>query len=337
MEFETVTNPHLLSNNSIASLMSKVLLALLPAVLLLFYYYGFGVLTNIFLALSFALILEALVLRLRKRPIKQSLQDTSAVVTACLLALALPVASPYWLILIAVLFAIVFAKHLYGGLGENPFNPAMVGYVVVLISFPLEMSSYQALDYSFKFNLADTLQRVFYNPQVDATSAATILDYSQMQLNQGLLMAEIVTEPIFGSFAARGEQWVALLFALGGLLLLHLKVITWHAPCGMLASLGLLATIAYLLDASSNHQPLLHLFTTSTMLGAFFIITDPVSGATSNRGRLLFGVLVGVLVYVIRRFGSYADAVAFAVLLANMAAPTIDYFTKSKVYGAATK
>ncbi|WP_372866575.1 RnfABCDGE type electron transport complex subunit D, partial [Pseudomonas sp.] len=259
------------------------------------------------------------------------LKDYSALVTAVLLALALPAYSPWWLTLIATGFAIVFGKQLYGGLGQNPFNPAMLGYVVVLISFPVEMTSWPALH---SVGLLDGLQHIFGLAALpDGWTQATALDV--IKINKSLTMDELWAQnPAFGRFGGAAAEAVNLAFLAGGLYLLYKRVFTWHAPVGMLASLALMSLLFWHGSGSdSNGSPLFHLLTGATMLGAFFIVTDPVSGATSNRGRLIFGAGVGVLVYVIRAWGGYPDAVAFAVLLMNLAAPTIDYYTRPRTYG----
>ncbi|MGB1271229.1 MAG: RnfABCDGE type electron transport complex subunit D, partial [Endozoicomonas sp.] len=142
------------------------------------------------------------------------------------------------------------------------------------------------------------------------------------------------SNPVFHRIAGRGWLWVNLAYFIGGIVLLYKKVFTWHAPVGMLAAMTVLATLFWGGTGSESHgSPLFHLFSGATMLGAFFIITDPVSGATSNRGRFIFGAGVGILVYIIRVWGGYPDSVAFATLLMNMAAPTIDYYTQPRTYG----
>lgn len=343
MQFKTVTNPHRLGTSSITFVMLKVMLCLLPGTAILMALFGWGVLTNLLVAVITALIAEAIIMVLRQRPIKRSLLDMSAVITAWLLAIALPAASPYWLVLIGTLFAIVFAKHLYGGLGQNPFNPAMVGYVVLLISFPVNMTQWpaaQPTQDALSINaLNSTIQHVFeletnmQSNNVDGITQATVLDYSQTQLSQNNAINQFINEPIFGTLGAANWEWAALAFMLGGIALIAWRVMLWQAPLGLLLSLGLCAQLFHWINPAEHHTAWLHWFSGSTMLGAFFIITDPVSGCTSNRGRFIFGALVGLLVFVIRTWGGYPDGMAFAVLLANMCAPTIDYYTKTRVFG----
>ncbi|WP_373184750.1 electron transport complex subunit RsxD [Halopseudomonas sp.] len=343
MALVRMTSPHTKGNNRTQTIMLWVLGATLPGVLVMTWSFGWGTLINIMLATAFALGTEALILWLRKRPINFFLSDGSALVTAWLLALALPPMSPWWLVLIASSFAIVFGKQLYGGLGQNPFNPAMLGYAVVLISFPVEMTTWpvwrgasEALpDVQATLGLLESLQRVFSigTQAVDGWTAATPLDI--LKNNDSLTMLELQQQrPVFGAFGGNVWEWVNLAFLAGGLFLIYKKIFTWHAPVGMLGALFVMSLLFWGGSGSgSNGSPMFHLFSGATMLGAFFIVTDPVSGATSKQGRLVFGIGVGVLVYTIRAWGGYPDAVAFAVLLMNLAAPTIDYYTTPRTYG----
>ncbi len=318
--------------------MREVSLALLPAAVGLWWWFGWGVLTNIILAAAFALASEALILRLRKRPLGPALGDGSALLTALLLALAMPPMSPWWLLLIGCGFAIIFGKQLFGGLGYNPFNPAMVGYVVLLISFPLEMSSWLSARgmAELQLGLGDTLAQVFGTaaPLLDSISGATPLDTLKTELGLGRPLGEITTSGApFGQLGGLGWEVVAGLYLLGGLWLIWRRIISWQVPVGMLATLALLATVFHAIDPERYAGALFHLFSGAAMLGAFFIATDPVSGASSPRGRLIFGIGAGFLVFVIRTWGGYPDGVAFAVLLMNMTAPTIDYYTQPRVFG----
>lgn len=338
------TSPHTHSARSANAnrLMLDVLLALVPGILVMTFFFGYGTLINIIWASALAMAIETGVMLLRGRPPLFYLRDCSALVTAFLLALALPPYAPWWLTLIGIVFAILIAKHLFGGLGYNPFNPAMVGYVVLLVSFPLQMSQWPAPQGLLTERLStpgllESLQLIFASSSevLDAYTAATPLDV--MRQNSGLIIDQLYAEtPLFNqaSFSAVGFEWVSLAYLLGGIYLLTRRVFTWHGPVGMLASVALLAAIFYDGGSSaSKGSPLFHLITGATMMAAFFIITDPVSGATSNLGRLIFGIGVGALVFIIRSWGNYPDAVAFAVLLMNFAAPFIDYYTQPKTYG----
>lgn len=331
MALPRITSPHATGNQRTQRVMLQVLLATVPAVLALTWLFGIGTLVNLLWASLVALGCEAAILAIRKRPITFYLKDGSALVTAVLLALALPPYAPWWLTLIAVGFAIIFGKQLYGGLGQNPFNPAMLGYVVVLISFPLPMTTWPA---PHSVGMLAGIEHIWGLASLpDGWSQATALD--SLKLNKSLTVDELWAQnPAFGRFGGQGLEWVNLAFLLGGLYLLKQKLISWHAPVGMLAALAVMSLLFWNGSGSdSNGSPLFHLLTGATMLGAFFIVTDPVSGATSQLGRIIFGAGVGVLVYIIRTWGGYPDGMAFAVLLMNLTAPTIDYYSRPRTYG----
>ena len=330
MALPRITSPHATGANRTQRVMLLVLAATLPGALALTWLYGAGTPINLLWACAVALGFEAAVLKLRQRPVQFFLRDGSALVTAVLLALALPPYSPWWLTLIAVGSAIVFGKQLYGGLGQNPFNPAMVGYVVVLVSFPLEMTTWP---FPHAVGLFDGFQHIFgLAPLADGWSQATALDV--LKTNKSLTLDELWQNRAFGHLGGIGSEVVNLAFLAGGLFLLSKRMFSWHAPLGMLGALTVMSLLFWNGSGSDSHgSPLFHLLSGATMLGAFFIVTDPVSGATSTLGRLIFGVGVGVLVYLIRAWGGYPDGVAFAVLLMNLAAPTIDYYTRPRTYG----
>jgi electron transport complex protein RnfD len=338
--FETGGAPHFPPHSTVAGVMRQVLYALIPGIAAHVWFFGPGILLQIALATGFALMLEALMLKLRGQDVRLFLGDFSAVTTAVLFALCLPPLAPWWISLIGMIFAIVVAKHLYGGLGQNPFNPAMVGYVVVLISFPQEMTAW--LPPSEIANTAigpwDTLLTILTGQAPggaawDSITGATPLDTIRTAVASGQMISEARQAPIFGDFGGLGWEWIANWYALGGLYLLWKRIITWHVPATVIGSVLILGTVAWLTDPGSNPAPLQHVFSGALILGAFFIATDPVSGCTSTRGRLLFGAGVGILTLVIRRWGGYPDGVAFAVLLMNMAAPLIDRFTQPRIFG----
>lgn len=330
MSLITVSSPHATAGGNTGALMRQVLLAMIPGIAVLTWLFGWGVLINLAFAVTAAVIAEALVLRARGKPVTFYLGDYSAVVSAALLAVSIPPLAPWWLTLIGVLSAIILAKHLYGGLGMNPFNPAMVGYVVLLVSFPVEMTSWIA---PHEAPPLATSWQVFLGSfaQPDALSGATPLDTFRTWAGNAEMLAK---QPILdGTLAGRGWEWVNVAFLAGGLYLLARNIIGWHIPAGLLGGLALTALPFWLWDPVRFASPLFHLLSGAAMLGAFFIATDPVSAATSRVGRLVYGALIGVLVWVIRSLGGYPDAMAFAVLLLNLAAPTIDYYTQPRTYG----
>jgi electron transport complex protein RnfD len=337
MQFKTSSGPFQNSDNSVSRIMRRVIYALIPGVLAQYLIFGPGVIVNIAIAVLTASMAESLVLTLRKRPILPALSDYSAVLTALLLAIALPTYAPFWITVFGTLFAIVIGKQLYGGIGYNPFNPAMLGYAVLLISFPRQMTAWQApWEIAAQHpGLREAFEHIIgmHTLAADALGQATPLDHFKTQLGLAKSPDEIQSASIYAGLAGKGWQSVNLCYLVGGLWLLKKGVIGWQIPAGFLAGLFFPALIFYLLGAAHYPTPLFHLFSGATMLGAFFIATDPVSAATTVRGRLIYGVLAGVLVFTIRSWGGYPDGVAFAVLLMNLAAPTIDNYTRPRVYG----
>lgn len=337
MAILNVTSPHLHKPGNTGAFMRQVLYALVPGILLMTHFFGWATLINITLAVTVALGCEAAVLKLRKKPVAFYLTDYSAVLTAVLLAIAIPPTAPWWLTLLGTSFAIVVAKHLYGGLGMNPFNPAMVGYVLLLISFPKQMTTWLPAagvnESTDALNLLQSLQLVFTGAinGIDGFSGATPLDTFRTYAGQPEVLD---TSPVLqGTLAGFGWEWINMAFLLGGIYLVWRRIITWHVPVSMLLAITVMAGIFNALDADNYGSILFHLFSGGTMLGAFFIATDPVTAATSNKGKLVFGAGIGCLVFVIRTWGGYPDAVAFSVLLMNLAAPTIDYYTQPRAYG----
>lgn len=334
--------PHLRGPQTVPGMMRQVLYALAPALAAYVWFFGFGIVFNCAVAILAALATEAVSLRLRERPLGQFLGDYSAVVTAVLLAFALPPLTPWWITALGAVFAIGIAKHLFGGLGYNLFNPAMAGYVALLVSFPEQLTDWVPprmgdLDYqplSFLASLRYTLLgQLPDGASLDALTRATPLDAMKMDLGQMRTVTEIRSNPLFGDFGGRGWEWINNFVALGGFWLLYRGVIRWHIPVGVLTGLLGCATVVYLFDPATHPSPGFHLFSGGAMLGAFFIATDPVSAAATDRGRLLYGAGIGVLTFVVRTWGSYPDGVAFAVLLMNMAVPLIDRYTRPVVYG----
>ena len=342
MEFPRREAPYLSPKVSVSSLMLQVLVALVPAGMAHVWFFGPGFILNLLVAAVFAAAGEALMLSLRSRKPETGLTDYSALVTAALLAFALPSLTPWWVTATGALFSVVVAKHLYGGLGFNIFNPAMAGYVVILVAFPMHLNLWVAprmgdLDYQH-LSILQTLQFTLTGSLpdgilFDAISRATPLDVMKSGLNNARTVQEIRAIPIMGDFGGRGWEWIGNFLAIGGFWLLVKKIIRWQIPLGVGLGLLIPATIMYMVEPGSHASPGFHLFGGATILCAFFIATDPVSAATSPRGRLIYGLGIGLLIYVVRRWGSYADGVAFAVLLMNMAVPAIDYLTRPQIVG----
>lgn len=335
--------PFILDRTSVTQIMAWVLAALLPGIAAYVWLFGPGILITLSIATVTALAAEAAMLKLRGYPAKPFLTDLSAIVTAWLLALSLPSLAPWWLIITGTLFAIVVAKHLYGGLGQNIFNPAMVGYAVLIVSFPVQMTHWAGpLSLTdMHLTLAQSASVIFGGEfpkaTLDAVTMATPLDALRTGLLQQLTVDEVMTRPIFGHFGGTGFEWLATAFLLGGLLLWALRIITWQVPLAFLSGIWLAAGFLHFSDAGRFGAPWFHLFAPSVMLGAFFIATDPVSGATTPRGKLLFGFGAGLLTIIIRTWGGFPDGVAFAILLMNLSVPLIDAWSQPRIYGGADR
>jgi len=333
-------SPYISEAPSVSNIMFKVLVALVPGIVAYVWIFGGGVLISIALATATALASEAVMLKLRKRPIQPFLMDYSAIVTAWLLALAIPPLAPWWLIVVGTLFAIVIAKQLYGGLGYNPFNPAMIGYAVLLISFPVLMTKWPAaLSLAqTKLSFADQLHYIFSGilPQdlkIDAVTSATPLDYLKTQLTLKHDIASIKAAPLFGALGGKGGEYVTFAYLFGGIYLWQQKIISWHLPVAFLGALALISGVFWGINPAHFANPLFHLFSGASMLAAFFIITDPVSGPTTPKGKLYFAAGIGIITYLIRVYGGYPDGVAFAVIFMNICVPLIDAHTQPRVFG----
>lgn len=344
--FKMVSSPHTHSGKLTMRIMLWVILAMLPAIWIQLYYFGFGVLIQIALAVTFALFLEWGVTLLRNKPTLFYLSDFSVVVTALILAIAIPPYAPYWLILIGTFCAVILGKHVYGGLGQNLFNPAMVGYVILLISFPLQMTTWlppvsllnepptitDAYTLIFTGFSTDGFSLHQLTTSIDAITQATPLDSAKVVLKEADY-ATLLHSPIFSSGLAIGWWQMNVAFLLGGIFLILKRIIHWQIPIAMLVTFTMLAGMTELLSSTQHLSTSAHLLSGAMMFGAFFIATDPVTASITPRGKLVFGALVGLLVYIIRFHGSYPDGVAFAILLGNICVPLIDHYTRPRVAG----
>jgi len=345
------SSPHHHNRRDIGQVMRLVCYATIPGILANVWFFGFGILIQVVLAIITALVTEGVIMELRKKKTERVLKDYSAVLAALLLAISIPPLAPWWVIVIGTFFSIAVVKQLYGGLGYNMFNPAMAGYVMLLISFPMQMTSWlPPLSIAEQsHSLWDAIHTIFtgftstgfsveqLKVGIDGTTMATPLDGVKTALLQGYTVTEAKSHIMFDGNYGKGWLWVAMAYLLGGLFLIKTKVINWHIPGSMLASATLLSLFLFLLDGDQYASPLFHLFNGSLIIGAFFIATDPVSASTTNKGRLIFGAAIGLWVIIIRIWGGYPDAIAFAVLIMNMAVPLIDYYTQPRTYGHKTK
>lgn len=327
-----IHSPYVRKPVSVRSVMFNVLLALMPGIALYVWQIGAGILVNLAIATVVAVLAEAFILKLRHRPVLTALSDLSAVVTAWLIVLCFPSIVPWWITVIAVLIAIIAVKHLYGGLGQNPFNPAMIAYCAMIVAYPSLMSQWPPageLDFQTQLQLILGGAR-----EIDAITTATALDAMRTGLRGVETSVEMVMEQAnFGLFGGRGYEWLALGYLLGGLYLLVRGIITWHMPVAFIVALASISAAFWLVNPVQFASPLFHLASGGAMLAAFFIVTDPVSGATTPRGKLIFAAGIGLIAYLIRSFGAFPEGIAFAVLLMNMCVPLIDMKTQPPVFG----
>jgi H+/Na+-translocating ferredoxin:NAD+ oxidoreductase subunit D len=334
------TSPFIRHATSVQKVMLTVLLALLPGIAAYVWQFGAGILVQLLIATLAAVATEWAVLAIRGKPRALFLGDLSAVVTAWLIALSFPPLVPWWLTVLACVLAVAVVKHLYGGLGQNPFNPAMAAYCLMIVSYPALMSQWPAaghLDFSTQLALILGGAR-----DLDAITGATPLDALRTALHEaaspghasrGLSATTLMEGPAYGLLGGRGWEWTALGFLVGGLWLLQRRIITWHIPATFLGVLAATALLMWGMRPEKFASPLFHLASGASLLGAFFILTDPVSGATTPRGKLLFAGGAAFITLMIRVFGAYPDGVAFATLLMNLCVPLIDMKTQPLVFG----
>lgn len=320
------SGPYLSQSTHTGQLMLRVLLALTPGIAAMTWVFGYGIIINILLAITSAVVMEAIMLALRRRPIISTLKDNSAMLSGVLLALSIPPLTPWWIIIIGTLFAIVVAKHLYGGLGFNVFNPAMVGYAVLMISFPLQMTVWPDLELP-RLSLYETLDWQFNNHlpaaiKLDAITSATSLDTLRTATRSNESVASIQQLAVIHK-----HVWIlASAWLIGGLWLIYQRIAAWQLSTAFLGSYTVITGINWLTGPGQLVTPLFYLLHGSVIMAAFFIVTDPVTVPMTPIGRLIAGTLVGLLVFVIRSWGGYPEGVAFAVLLMNLTVPLIDRY-----------
>ncbi|MBK1673944.1 electron transporter RnfD [Ectothiorhodospira shaposhnikovii] len=338
-----VSGPHTHAPGSVAWNMGWVTLALLPATAFGVYLFGWPALNLLLITILAAVLFEALCLRIAGRPVSPFLMDGSAIVTGLLLALTLPPWAPWWIGVLGAAFAIIVGKHVFGGLGQNLFNPAMLARVALLVSFPLEMTTWITPSPLFSEGAPGFLEGLAITFGLaaipDAVTGATVLGEAQTGFSRDLGLSETLPgvyaplQQALGFVPSSLGEGSALLLLAGGLLLMAKRIITWDVPVAMLGTLVILSTVFMLIDPERYAGPGLHLFSGAAMLVAFFIITDPVTSPSTVAGRLLFGAGCGLLIYVIRTWGGYPEGAAFAVILMNALTPLIDHYLRPRAYG----
>jgi electron transport complex protein RnfD len=342
-----VSGPFAHQPSSVSKTMGLVMLALLPATAFGIYEFGWPALYLFSVTVLSCLLAEAIGLRLAGKPVRIFLLDGSAILTGWLLALSLPPWAPWWIGVLGAFLAIIVGKHVFGGLGQNLFNPAMVARVALLISFPLEMTTWVVPQPMFSPHAPDALEAlaITFGPffssdiNIDAVTSASVLGHVKTELGRGVALHAAMPEgysvwtQAMGTVAGSMGETSTLLVLAGGLFLLFKRIISWHIPFSMMATLALLATLFNLLDPQHYPDAGYHLVNGATLLCAFFIATDLVTSPVTRRGQILFGIGCGALVYVIRTWAGYPEGAGFAIMLMNALTPLIDHYLKPRIYG----
>jgi electron transport complex protein RnfD len=315
-------SPHLFGKETTQKLMFGVVLALIPALLVSVYYFGWGALIVTATSIVSCLVTEYIIQKyVLKKPV--SITDGSAIVTGLLLAFNVPSNLPVHIIIIGALVAIGVAKMTFGGLGNNPFNPALVGRVFLLISFPVQMTTWP-------------LPTGFSNSYTDAVSAATPLGIVKEGLKNGEsihnLMSQVPThlQMFYGRMGGSMGEVAAFALLIGMVWLLYKKIITWHIPVSVIGSVALFTTILWLVNPEKNADPLFHILTGGALLGAIFMATDYVTSPMSRHAMIIYGTGIGVFTVIIRVFGAYPEGVSFAILIMNAFVPLMNAYLKPK-------
>lgn len=322
-------SPHFQTDQSVKKIMYGVVFSLMPAMLVSFYFFGLAAilvtLTAVVACMAFEFIIQKYLIR---GPL--TVFDGSAVITGILLAFNVPSGLPLWMVVVGSAVAIGIGKMTFGGLGKNPFNPALVGRVFLLISFPVDMTSWPKPG-SLGMQLADVV------------TGPTPLAILKEGLGKGEAVAEILPKIpdyvslLVGNMGGSVGEVSALALLVGGLYMLIRKIITWHIPVAYLGSVVVLSGIFWLVDPTAYVDPLFHLITGGIMLGALYMATDMVTSPMSPNGQLVFGIGCGVLTMVIRMFGAYPEGVSFAILIMNAFVPLINRSFKPKRFGEEVK
>ena len=309
-------SPHIHGGDSISKNMYGVLIALVPAFLVSLYSFGLGALIVTATSVLACVIFEYLIQRflMKKEP---TLCDGSAILTGVLLAFNVPSNLPIWIILIGALAAIGIGKMSFGGLGNNIFNPALVGRVFLLISFPAQMTTWPIAD-------------VFPMTYPDAQTGATVLSL----MNEGALdQLPSFVDMIIGHMSGSLGEVSAIALLIGFAFMLWKKIITWHIPVSILATVFVFTGLLHLINPVAYASPFIHLLSGGLLLGSIFMATDYVTSPMSKNGMIVYGVGIGLLTAVIRIFGSYPEGMSFAILIMNAFTPLINSYIKPKHFG----
>lgn len=305
--------PHVRSKESIQSIMRDVIIALVPATAMGIYYFGLKALILIVAAIVSAVFFEWLYEKITKKPV--TISDLSAVVTGLLLAMNLPAAAPIWVPIVGSAFAIIFAKQLFGGLGQNFINPALAGRAFLLASYPTEMTTWTA---PTGFSGADVV------------AVATPLS----ELKAGTGLSASLGDLVMGNVGGCIGETCAIALIIGGIYLLYKHVISWKIPVIYIATVFILFAV---IGRHGVRMPVQEIFAGGVMLGGIFMATDYASSPVTPKGQIIFAVGAGLITYLIRTFGGYPEGVSYSILLMNVCVPLIERFTEPTIFGALPK
>ena len=315
-------SPHVHSGDSTQKIMYRVVYAMIPALIWSVFVFGLDALRVTLIAVAACLVFEYTIQKYLLK-IKPMITDGSALITGILLAFNVPSNIPWWIIIIGSLAAVGIGKLSFGGLGNNIFNPALVGRVFLLISFPVQMTSWP----------------VNKQAGIDAITGATPLGIIKEGIKNGIPVSEIsvklpaTTDMLLGNIGGSLGEISALLLILGGLYMLFKKVITWHIPVSIIATVALVATVFWLYNPTVYINPVYHILTGGLMLGAIFMATDMVTSPMNPKGQIIYGIGIGLITISIRLFGAYPEGISFAILIMNAVTPLINTYVKPKRFG----
>ncbi|MEG0518187.1 MAG: RnfABCDGE type electron transport complex subunit D [Bacteroidales bacterium] len=322
-------SPHIHGKENTGNLMRDVVIALLPAVAVSIYFFGFAALKLVLIGVISCMAVEYLIEKFLMKS-KITICDYSAVITGLLLALNVPASAPWWIMVIGAIVAIGIVKMSFGGLGQNVFNPALVGRVFLLVSFPVIMTDW-------------SMPASFFGATIDATSGATPLGIVKEGLAQGQTLSQIYaahdfsyTQMLFTRVGSAGEL-SAIALLLGFAYLLVRRVIKPHIPFAIFGSIFIFSGILWLCNGERFTDPIFNILTGGVLLGAIFMATDYVTSPMSNKGMIIFGAGIGILTILIRQFGSYPEGISFAILIMNATVPLINMYVKPKRFGKEAK
>ena len=319
-------SPHVHGGESTKKIMYSVIIALMPAFLFSIYYFGFNAVRVTLISVAACVLVEWLIQKfLIKGPC--TIADGSAIITGILLAFNLPSNIPAWMIIVGSIVAIGIGKMSFGGLGNNPFNPALVGRVFMLISFPVAMTTWP------------TPQPLFGGAAIDALTGPTLLGYVKEGLSQGVSAENLIMYDNIKGFIYSGSlgEIGSIAIILGGLFLIIRKVIDWQTPVIIIATVAIVSTICWLIDPVQFVHPFIHIFGGGLMLGAFFMATDMATSPMTMKGKIIFSIGVGALTIIIRLWGAYPEGMSFAILIMNAFVPLINKACKPTRFGNLVK